>query len=260
MVLPSVGGTTYNLRVGDPECGWEADHVEPSVSLENKENDLRYGQGANAAFIVPFCVGNEAKVVTGGAKSAKGVVTGKHDVVNHVLADFQPETLEKLLISDKVLVKAFGLGLRLLDYPEITVMNTDPHFLKALNLKPEGSKLKVSVAYIVPASIVSSGSGMNQVYAGDYDIQPVDKKVTRQYELEDLRLDDLVAMIDADHQYGRLFRQGALSVGIVVHTNCVTAGHGPGHTTLFTSSNRKIVPKIDARADIASILKLRTDI
>lgn len=38
-ILPGVGGITYNLRVGDPACGWEADHVELGVSVENKEND-----------------------------------------------------------------------------------------------------------------------------------------------------------------------------------------------------------------------------
>jgi hypothetical protein len=32
-ILPGVGGITYNLRVGDPACGWEADHVEPAVSV-----------------------------------------------------------------------------------------------------------------------------------------------------------------------------------------------------------------------------------
>ena len=44
LVLPGVGGITYNLRVGDPACGWEADHVEPCVSAENKENDGRSGK------------------------------------------------------------------------------------------------------------------------------------------------------------------------------------------------------------------------
>ena len=39
VVLPSVGGITYNIRVGDLACGWEADHVEPGVSIENKEKD-----------------------------------------------------------------------------------------------------------------------------------------------------------------------------------------------------------------------------
>src|SRR3989304_9087339 len=125
-VLPGVGGITYNVRVGDLACGWEADHVEPGVSVENKENDPRYGQGANAALNVLSCVGNEAVVVTGDAKGAKGVVTAKHGGVEHVLVDFQPETLEKLMLGDKILVKAYGVGLKLTDYPDIKVMNTDP--------------------------------------------------------------------------------------------------------------------------------------
>ncbi|HVP93181.1 MAG TPA: DUF4438 domain-containing protein, partial [Acidobacteriota bacterium] len=84
MVLPGVGGITYNVRVGDPACGWEADHVEPGVSLENKENDPRFALGANIAFNVLSCVGNEAVVVSGDAKGAKGVVTGKHGGIEHV--------------------------------------------------------------------------------------------------------------------------------------------------------------------------------
>jgi hypothetical protein len=260
MVLPGVGGITYNIRVGDPACGWEADHVEPGVSVENKENDPRFGQGANAAFNVLSCVGNEALVVTGEAKGAKGVVTGKHGGIEHVLADFQPETLEKLMLGDKVLVKAFGVGLKLPDFPQIIVMNTDPRFLKALNSKPKGDRLEVPVTHIVPAATMGSGLGANQTYSGDYDIQLFDKGVTKKYGLENLRLGDVVAIMDADHSFGRIYKQGAVSVGIVVHTNCVTSGHGPGVTTLFTSSKGKIIPKIDAKTNIATLLKLRTDI
>jgi hypothetical protein len=260
MVLPGVGGITYNIRIGDPACGWEADHVEPGVSVENKENDPRFGQGANAAFNVLSCVGNEAVVVTGDAKGAKGVVTGKHGGYEHVLVDFQAETLEKLMLGDKVLVKAFGVGLKLPDFPQILVMNMDPRFLKALNSKPKGDKLEVPVTHIVPAATMGSGLGTNHTYSGDYDIQLFDKGVIKKHGLEDLRLGDVVAIMDADHSYGRIYKQGAVSVGIVVHTNCVTSGHGPGVTTLFTSSKGKIVPKIDAKANIATLLKLRTDI
>ncbi len=260
VVLPGVGGITYNVRVGDLACGWQADHVEPGVSVENKENDPRFGQGANAAFNVLSCVGNEAKVVTGDAKGAKGVVTGKHGGIEHVLVDFQPNTLEKLLLGDKILVKAFGVGLKLLDFPDITVMNMDPRFLKTLNPKPHGNKLEIPVTHIVPAAVMGSGLGMNQAYSGDYDIQLFDEKVNKQYGLDGLRLGDIVAIIDADHSYGRIYRQGAVSVGIIVHTNCVTSGHGPGVTTLFTSTTGKIIPKIDGKANIASLMKLRTDI
>jgi hypothetical protein len=259
-VLPGVGGITYNIRVGDLACGWEADHVEPGVSVENKENDPRSGQAANTAFNVLTCVGNEAVVVTGEAKGAKGVVTGKHGGIEHVLVDFPPETLDKLLHGDKILVKAFGVGLKLADFPEIKVMNMDPRFLEALNPKPNGDKLGVRVTHLIPAAIMGSGLGSNHVHSGDYDIQLFDEAVIEQYGLEQLRLGDLVAIIDADNSFGRIYRHGAVSVGIVVHTNCVTAGHGPGVTTLMTSSTGKIIPEIDPKANIAFLLKLRADI
>ncbi len=259
-ILPGVGGITYNLRVGDLACGWEADHVEPCVSVENKENDPRYGQGANAAFNVLSCIGNQATVATGDAKGSRGIVTGKHGGIEHVLVDFQPEVLEKLMLGDKILVKAFGLGLKLTDFTDVKVMNMDPCFLEALDPKPNGEKLEVPVTHMIPAAIMGSGLGASQTHSGDYDIQLFDEKVIEQYGLEDLRLGDLVAIIDADHSFGRIYRQGAISVGIVVHTNCVTAGHGPGVTSLMTSPSGKIIPKIDSKANIACLLKLRADI
>jgi hypothetical protein len=259
-ILPGVGGITYNLRVGDPACGWEADHVEPCVSTENKESDPRNGQRANTAFNVLSCIGNEAVVATGDAKGREGVVTGKHGGIEHVLIDFQPEVLDKLMLGDKILVKAFGLGLKLGDFADVKVMNMDPRFLETLDPKPNGEKLEVPVTHMIPAAIMGSGLGANQTYSGDYDIQLFDENVIEQYGLEDLRLGDLVAIIDSDHSFGRIYRQGAISVGIVVHTNCVTAGHGPGVTSLMTSSSGKIIPKIDSKANIAYLLKLRADI
>jgi hypothetical protein len=260
LVLPGVGGITYNLRVGDPACGWEADHVEPGVSVENKENDSRSGPTANTAFNVLSCVGNQATVATGEKKGAKGVVTGKHGGIEHVLIDFPSEILEQLLIGDRILVKALGLGLKLQDFPNIKVLNMDPGFLEAWNPKPKDGKLEVPVTHIVPAAIMGSGLGSNQVNSGDYDIQMFDEAVVRQYGLESLRLGDLVAIIDADHSFGRIYRQGSISVGVVVHTNCVTAGHGPGVTTLITSTEGEIIPQITHDANVASLLKLRADI
>jgi hypothetical protein len=260
VVLPGVGGITYNLRVGDAACGWEADHVEPGVSVENKENDARSGQAANTAFNVLSCVGNQATVATGDAKGDIGVVTGKHGGIEHVLVDFSPEVLEKLLLGDRILVKAFGIGLKLLDFPDIKVLNMDPSLLEVWNPKPNGDKLEVAVTHIVPAAIMGSGLGANQVNSGDYDIQLFDEAVIEQYGLESLRIGDLVAIIDADHSFGRIYRQGAVSVGVVVHSNCVTAGHGPGVTTLMTSPDGKIIPQLNQKANIASLLKLRADI
>ncbi len=260
VVLPGVGGITYNLRVGDLACGWEADHVEPGVSVENKENDPRSGQGANTAFNVLSCVGNEGIVVNGEAKGTRGVVTGKHGGIEHVLMDFSPETLEKLMLGDKILVKAFGVGLKLLDFPDIKVMNMDPRLLEALKVETNGDRIQVPVTHMIPAAIMGSGLGSSHVYSGDYDIQFFDEKVVAQYGLESLRLGDIVAIIDADHSFGRIYRQGAISIGVVVHTNCVSAGHGPGVTSLMTSASGKVLPVIDAKSNIASLLKLRADI
>ena len=257
LVLPGVGGITYNLRVGDPACGWEADHVEPGVSVENKENDARSGQAANTAFNVLSCVGNKAILVNGDAKGGEGTITGKHGGIEHVLVDFPSEVLEKLVIGDRILVKAFGVGLKLVDFPEIKVLNMDPVLLEAWDPQPKGDKLEVPVTHIVPAAIMGSGLGANQVNSGDYDIQLFDEGIVKHYGLEGLRLGDLVAIIDADHSFGRIYRQGAVSVGVVIHTNCVTAGHGPGVTTLMTSPDGKIIPQISKGANIAKLLKLR---
>lgn len=260
VILPGVGGITYNIRVGDPACGWMADHVEPGVSLENRVTDQRMPQAQSRALNVLSCIGNEALVVKGDAKGEKGVVVGKHGGIEHVMVDFPPEVMEKLVIEDKVMVKAYGVGLKLLDLPEVKVFNMDPGFLDAIDPKMEDGKLEVLVTHLVPAAIMGSGLGRNQVASGDYDITLFDEETVEEYGLEDLRLGDLVAIMDADQSYGRIYRRGAVSVGIVAHSNCVTAGHGPGCTTLFTSRTGKIKPVVDEKANIAHILKLRDDI
>ena len=260
VILPGVGGITYNLRVGDFACGWEADHVEPGASIKNKENDLTFGNAANTALNVFSCIGNQAIIVSGDAKGSFGVVTGKHGGIEHVLVDFQPEILEKLIPGDKILIKALGVGLKLIDYPEVIIMNMDPKFLEVLNLKKIKDKLQVPVTHVIPAEFMGSGLGKNQVYSGDYDLQMFDKKSVEEYGLDDLRIGDIVAISNADHSFGRIYHQGAISIGIVVHSNCITAGHGPGITSLMTSSLGKIIPKINTSANIANLLNLRSDI
>jgi len=254
MVLPGTGGITYNIRVGDLATGWQADHVEPAVSMKNK--DGRPNDGLNTLA----CVGNEATVVSGDAKGEKGVVTAKHGGIEHVLVDFQPEAMEKMLIGDKIQIKAIGVGMKLLDFPEVKVMSMSPEFLEKIALEKQDDLLVVPVTHKVPACIMGSGLGSNTADRGDYDIQLFDKGTVAEYGLEDLRFGDLVALIDADNSYGPIYRKGAVTVGIIAHSDCVTAGHGPGVTILFTSSTGKIMPKIDPDANIAKIMELRDDL
>ncbi len=83
-----MGRITYNVRVGGPACGWEADHVGSGVSIRNKEKDEHFTQAANRALNIISCVGNEDVVASGDAKGEKGVVVGKHSGIEHVLVDF----------------------------------------------------------------------------------------------------------------------------------------------------------------------------
>ncbi len=59
----------------------------------------------------------------------------------------------------------------------------DPFLLEAWNPKPNGEKLEVPVTHIVPAAIMGSGLGANQVNSGDYDIQLFDSNIVAQYGL-----------------------------------------------------------------------------
>ncbi len=257
VTLPGVGGITYNIRVGDLATGWKADHVEPGVSIENKENDARFKQMANTSLNILSCVGNEVKVVTNDAKGEKGIVTGKHGGIEHVMVDFSEEIMEKLIIGDKMMVKAYGVGLELVDYPEIKVMNIDPGLMSKFSFSESNGKLGIPVTHKVPARVMGSGLGADEVYTGDYDIQLFDEATNKEYGLDNLRFGDIVAIMDADHSYGRIYKKDSVSVGIVVHSDCVIAGHGPGVTTLFTSTSGMIEPVIDSDANLSSILKLR---
>ncbi len=251
VVLPGVGGITYNIKVGDPVCGWQADHVEPCVSTKNKD------ENENGGYNVLAHVGNRAVVVDGDAKGAVGVVTGKHGGIEHVLIDFPDADIEKMKIGDRVLVRGFGLGLELVDFPEVKVVNLSPALLKKLPLKKsKDGRLRIPVTAKVPAKIMGSGLGKQHTVRGDYDIQMFDEKTVREFGLDKIRFGDLVAITDADHTYGRIYRTGAVSVGVVVHSDCVISGHGPGVTTLFTSAKGKIELMLDKNANIGYYLKI----
>jgi len=176
LVLPSVGGITYNVRIGDPAIGWAADHVEPGVSITNTEKPTG-SWSPNAGLNTLACAGNVVTVVSGDAKGAKGFVTGKHGGIEHVIVDFPPKALEKMVVGDRMQIKAHGTGLVLTNYyPDIHVMNISPLLLSKIPVKEVKKNLTFPVTHIVPAAIMGSGLGSNHSYSGDYDIQMFDKK------------------------------------------------------------------------------------
>lgn len=251
-VLPGVGGITYNVAVGDSAFGFAGDHVEPGVSmtLDEREKDGAY----LGALCILACIGNEARVVSGEALNARGFVTGKHGGVEHVLVDFAPSVLDKLVIGDRIQIKAYGQGLTLKDYPDVRMMSLDPDLLRKMGIAARGDQLVVPVTHVIPASIMGSGTGSRHSFSGDFDIQVSDENLTRKYGLESLRLGDVIAIRDADCRFGRSIKSDALTIGVVVHASCLVSGHGPGVTVIMTTSEKVIVPKIERDANVAHCL------
>jgi hypothetical protein len=165
--------------------------------------------------------------------------------------------LKRLQIGDRIHIHARGAGMRLLDHPEITVMNCSVPLMRQWGLETEGHRLLVPVTHLIPAAIMGSGIGRNNAYLGDCDIQLFDVGIVRRFRLDRLRFGDMVAIVNADHRFGRSFRTGAMTIGIVIHSDSTVSGHGPGVTTLLTGDARQLVPRRNPQANLAVILRLR---
>ncbi|MBC8441901.1 MAG: DUF4438 domain-containing protein [Deltaproteobacteria bacterium] len=256
-ILPSIGGITLNIQVGASAFGLAGDHIEPGVSCTaNAEKPFEF---PNNSLQLLSCVGNVAIIVSGDAKGEKGVVIGHHGGSEHVMIDFPKKVLEQLTYDDKIMIRTKGQGLKLMDYPDIKLFNLDPGLLKKMKIKKMAdNRLKVPVTTIVPAQCMGSGLGSAHVAAGDYDVMTSDPDTVKKYKLDRLKFGDFVALLDHDNSYGRAFVKGAISIGIVVHSDCLLAGHGPGISTLMTCSLPLIEPVLDAKANISDLLQIGT--
>lgn len=261
IATPATGSITYNFRTGDSAVHMAGDHVEPAVSIVNFGNTNSRNSPENVALNTLACVGNNVTVISGDAKGAQGTVIGKHGGIENVIVEFPDEVYENLAIGDRMQVRAIGLGMESVNIDDIYVMNLGPQLLDALNNNGMGitneGRLRVPVTHHIPAKIMGSGLGQRHVYSGDYDIQLFDKDVVDRYGLDTLRYGDIVAIIDADHRHGRIYRGGAVTIGVVVHGISAIAGHGPGVTTLITSPGGNIEPVIDHSSNLSDLLDLR---
>ena len=244
--VPSVGGITYNFSLGDPAFFPYGDHIEPDVSTKNKD------KAENDAYLSLSCIGNEAIVVSGDGKGMKGIVIGKHGGINHVLIYF-PEK-DKLSIGNKVLVRAWGQGLVLEDYPEVSVYNIDPELFESIFTEEDG-KIIAPVTTIIPGFMMGSGVGATNPTMGDYDINTRDKEVVEKYGIDKVKIGDLVAIDNHDCRHGLGgYKEGMISIGVVVHSNCVITGHGPGVTIVMTGPKDKIRVIVKEDANIKNYI------
>lgn len=242
------GGITYNYKIGDSCMDLVGDHVEPGVSIKNpNENE-------NNALQTLACIGNTAKVISGDAKGKIGYVTGTHGGVDHVMISFDEDTLDLLCIEDRIQIKAFGQGLKLEEYPEIFFMNLDPAVLEKMKIQGQNGIMEIGITHQIPAHLMGGGLGATTMMSADYDIMTQDKKTICDLGLEKLRFGDFVAIMDHDNHNGPHYRKGAISIGVVVHSNSFTSGHGPGVTIIMTSDQDHLKIHLDKDVNLTKYL------
>jgi Domain of unknown function (DUF4438) len=151
-----------------------------------------------------------------------------------------------------------GLGLELTDYPDVSVFNCAPALLARWGIVEDNGRLNVPVTHRIPANIMGSGLGKNTVWRGDYDIQLFDAETRKRFRLASLRFGDMVAIVDADTRFGASFRQGYLTVGVIVHGDSTVSGHGPGVTPLLCGPAEKLHAIHNSNANLATIFNVRT--
>jgi hypothetical protein len=258
-ILPGPGGIVVNRRIGDHCVGFAGDHVEPGVALSNHERGTRgASDGPNLALMTSACIGNLARVVTGPCQGAKGIVTGKHGGVNHVLVDFDTRTLCNLNIGDRVQIYSCGLGLELIDHRDILMSNCSPELLRRWGPIWRDGALEVRVTHALPAAIVGSGLGQYNVCRADFDIELFDPRVRRRFGLDRLRFGDFVCVRNGDSRFGFSWRGGRTTIGVIAHSDSTVSGHGPGIVALLTGPASRIRPVFDPNANIAAFYDRRS--
>ncbi len=253
--LPSIGGINLNMAVGDTAFGWEGDHIEPGVSVRCKAE--KPNEHPNRSFLVLSCVGNKATIMSGEAKGAEGYVVGQHGGSEHAIIEFDRETKEKMSHEDNIKIIAKGMGLKFTDYPSIKVTSLSPDLVNKMNLAKDAKtgKLIFPVAAIVPSELMGSGIGSTGMHRGDYDIMTSDAKAVKNCGIEKLKFGDFVALKDQDNRFGRTHREGAMTIGIIIHSDCKNGGHGPGVTTLLSCPEGNIEPLLCEKSNIGDYLK-----
>jgi hypothetical protein len=246
-VLPGMGGVTLGVHCGDPATGYASDHLEPGASIRHRS------AGANMALQFLTCVGNEVKVDSGPAAGAVGHVIGQHA---YVLVDFPAAAMASITTGDRVAVTAAGQGLALTEHQSITVKNCSPGLLASM---PGGTtadgRLEIHVAAVVPAEAVGAGAGMVSEYANT-DLMGAYAGLGEDLSLglEGLRIGDIVALEDSDHRYGRGYRPGFLTIGVISTGQCLLFGHGPGPSTLMSGPAEAFEVVTDPEANLATWL------
>jgi len=243
----------YRVSLGDSVYGWaQGDHVEPDVTIQGRDRQ----SPSECAVAVLACIGNEAEVISGEARGAKGYYIGRHAGSDDKVW-FPKDVVEKLALNDRVQIKAKGLGLAIEGLEDIRANKLSPELFEKLGLSIEGGEIVVPVVMEVPGHIMGSGLGFGPVASLDYDIQTTCPEVVEQYRLKTLKLGDVVAIRDHSDVYSPGRYVGAVTIGTVIHGFSSMPGHGPGVNPILSAMPGRIKVKIDPNANIAYYLGIR---
>ncbi|MCP4726903.1 MAG: DUF4438 domain-containing protein, partial [bacterium] len=244
-----IGGINYNMKVGAHVFGWACgDRATMGVAIEGFGED-RFSD----AWLHFTSIGNEIRVIDGGAKGEKGVVIGKFG--SYVLVHFEDYVLDKLAVGDKVQAKACGVGLEINDYKDVMAHGITPEFLEKLDIKAKRGKLEVPVVKEIPAEIMGQGPGRGSL-SGSWNIQTCFPPDIKKYGLDELRFGDLVLLKDIQTDYGMGYYIGGATLGVVCSGPSDISGLGIGVTPILSTQARKITSRIDGSANIGKYLDI----
>jgi Domain of unknown function (DUF4438) len=250
-LLPGMGGVTLGVHCGDIATGHAGDHVEPGLSVRHRE------AGPNYALQYLTCIGNRVQVASGPAAGLSGFVIGQHA---YVLVDMAEQQLSRVTTGDQVTVFACGQGLAFPDHPEIRVKNCSPQLLELLGGGTGGDgRLEVHVAAEIPPEAIGAGAGMISEYANT-DLMGAYAGLGEDLSLglESLRIGDIVALRDQDHRYGRGYREGWITIGVISTGSCQLFGHGPGPSSILSGPADAFQLVLDNDANISALHTLTT--
>ena len=162
---------------------------------------------------------------------------------------------ENILLCERGSI--FGYDNLIVDFLGIDeIKKIDPKLLKSLFLKIVKKKLIVDVAIELPIRIMGSGAELNSEYV-DQDLMSGDRALMKKLKIDQMKLGDLIAINHADHRWGRSYKKDYVSIAICIHGDSVMSGHGPGIMTIMTGKKNDLGWKINKKANIKNLLKIK---
>ena len=128
--------------------------------------------------------------------------------------------------------------------------------MKSMTTKVVNKKLIVDVAIELPIRIMGSGAELNSEYV-DQDLMSGDRNLMKKLKIDHMRLGDLIVINHADHKWGRSYKKNHISIAICIHGDSVMTGHGPGIMTIMTGHKKDLGWKINKKANIKNLLKIK---